>query len=106
MYFDFQSLCSINLEVPKMIKVDKKSIAESTVEAMRDIEWEMKTTPILAMRRTTLTMKLRLIANLTEEANCSSFAEVFVYQTLENLARNPGQEKKREAEEREKFFLR
>jgi hypothetical protein len=89
----------MNLEVPKMIKVDKKSIAESTVDAMRDIEWEMKTTPILAMRRTTLTIKLRLIANLTEEANCSSFAEVFVYKLSEFLARILGKrEKKRERE--------
>ena len=68
----------MNLAVPKMIRVDKKSIAESTVLAIRDIECDMKTTAIFATRSKTLTTKFKLIANLTEAAISSSFAEVFV----------------------------
>jgi len=68
MYFDFQSLCSMYRAVPKMIRVDKKSMAESTVDAMSDMEWEMKTTQILAIKSKTFTAKLRLIANFTEAA--------------------------------------
>jgi hypothetical protein len=37
--------------VPKMMRVERKSIALSTVEAMRDIEFEARTITILAPSR-------------------------------------------------------
>ena len=43
--------CSITRFVPKMMTVDKKSIALSTVEAMRDIEFERRTTAIFPPSR-------------------------------------------------------
>lgn len=48
--------------VPSTIKVDKKSIAESTVLAIRDMEGATRTIAIFAPSRRMLTTVLRLIA--------------------------------------------
>jgi hypothetical protein len=65
--------CRKRMEERGRTRVERKSIAESTVEATRDMECERSTTPILAPRRRMLMTKLRLMA--TEEGESASARE-------------------------------
>lgn len=73
----FQSRCSMYRLVPRTIKVDRKSIAESTVLAMRLIDRETRTMAILAPRRRMLTTVLRLMAQRTLARASSSLSACF-----------------------------
>lgn len=73
----FQSRCSMYRLVPRTIRVDKKSIAESTVLAISDMDRETSTMAILAPRRRMLTIVLRLMAQRMVARASSSLSACF-----------------------------
>lgn len=75
--------------VPSTIRVDKKSIAESTVLAMSDIEGDTSTIAIFAPRRRIFTIVLRLIAQRIVARASSALSACFCAGRKSRTSREP-----------------